>query len=107
MRQFQHDYLIASGLEYTYSEPDKDNPGMHCYRSERMSLRIHDYKDNWMMLMMHREGHEMHFNTISNTRCFDNILDYALFLHAIGAVNLKSNLRKVYALDGEPKEFEF
>jgi hypothetical protein len=30
-----------------------------------------------------------------------------MFLHAIGAVNLKSNLRKAYALDGEPEEFEF
>jgi hypothetical protein len=107
MRQFHHDYLIASGLNYTYSEPDQNSPGIHCYRSERMSLHIHDCKDNWMMLMMHRNGYDMHVNTIGNTRCFDNILDYAMLLHAIGAVNIKSNLRKAYALDGEPEEFEF
>jgi len=107
MRQFQHDYLIASGFYYEYLNPNGGHPGVHRYWAKNLAIRIHDTGDNWMMLMIHREGYDMHVNTISNTRCFDNILDYAMFLHAIGAVNIKSNLRKAYALDGEPEVFEF
>jgi hypothetical protein len=107
MRQFQHDYLIASGYEYEYIDPKENTPGVHCYRMDRVSIRIHDSDDNWMFLMMFRNGIDLLVNTISNTRCFDNILDYAMLLHAIGAVNLKNNIRKAYALDGLPKEFNF
>jgi hypothetical protein len=107
MRQFQHDYLIASGYNYEYIEESQNSPATHRYTDGNQVIRIHDTGDNWFYQMIHRDGLDMHVNTISNTRCFDNILDYAMFLHAIGAVNIKSNIRKVYALDGEPKEFEF
>jgi hypothetical protein len=107
MRQFQHDYLVASGYSYEYLAATDNHPGTHRYKQGNQVIRIHDNEENWFYQMIHRDGMDMHVNTISNTRCFDNILDYAMFLHSIGAVNIKSNLRKAYALDGEPEEFEF
>jgi hypothetical protein len=107
MRQFQHDYLVASGYTYEYLAATEKSHATHRYVQGNQVIRIHDNEENWFYQMIQHDGLDMHVNTISNTRCFDNILDYAMFLHSIGAVNLKSNLRKVYECDGKRPEFNF
>ena len=103
LRQFQQDYILASG--YQYDRTDKH--GTHIFL--RGNECIHIIQRNEILL---NEGAYLgywrgdYFNSIGNILALDNILNFALALHAIGAINLKDNFRLAHE-ETAKAEFDF
>lgn len=103
LRQFQYDYIVASG--YAYDKTDKhgthiflrDNECIHIIQRNESLLNEGTYLGYW-------RGD--YFNSIGNVLALDNILNFAMALHAIGAVNLKDNFRLAHE-ETAKAEFDF
>lgn len=97
LRQFQQDYLIASGYYYI----DTTKEGIHVFK--RGKELIHVLGGHTTLLAYYNGSYS---NSIGNVTALDNILNFAMALHAIGAINLKDNFRLAHE-ETAKAEFQF